>query len=328
MPSLSPRSGAGIELSVTVLSGFSTEHKGEQAMMPLFDMMTNAQNGEAVKAMARQYGLSEDQVEQAMAALMPAFSTGLKRNASNPADVGNFLQALAGGNHARYFEDMQRAFTPQGVEEGNGILGHLFGSKEVSRAVAAQAASATGIGQEILKQMLPVLASMIMGGLFKQSTGQYPSGAGSSGAGNPGGSGNILGDLIGEMMRGGMAAGGQGRSSRGGPADNPFGQILEGMFGGAGRTSQGSATDPAGPYDNPLGQIFKDMMSGGQPAEQASTPQAEETAGTSGSPNRPDNPYDELFGQMFESGREVQQGYQKNVESIFDQFLEGMNRRS
>ena len=61
-------------------------------MMPLYDMM--AQNSEAMKAMARQFGLSEAQVEQAMEALMPAFSTGLKRNASSPMDVGDFLQAV------------------------------------------------------------------------------------------------------------------------------------------------------------------------------------------------------------------------------------------
>ena len=58
------------------------------------------------------------------------------------------------------------------MAEGNGILGHLFGSKDLSRAVASQAAQATGIGQQVLQQMLPVIASMIMGGLFKQSTNQ------------------------------------------------------------------------------------------------------------------------------------------------------------
>mgnify|MGYP002013982366 CR=1 FL=1 len=79
-------------------------------MMPLYDMM--AQNTEAMKAMARQFGLSQAQVDQAMEALMPAFSTGLKRNANNPMDVGNFLQALAGGHHAQYFENMQKAFSP------------------------------------------------------------------------------------------------------------------------------------------------------------------------------------------------------------------------
>ncbi|MDP2733486.1 MAG: DUF937 domain-containing protein, partial [Hoeflea sp.] len=168
-------------------------------MMPLYDMMTNAQNGDAMRAMAKQFGLNESQMDQAMAALMPAFSAGLKRNASNPMDMSNFLTALAGGNHAQYFENMQTAFSPQGREEGNGILGHLFGSKEVSRAVAAQAEAATGIGQEIYKQMLPVLASSIMGGLFKQSTGQMQANA--MGGSNP------IGDLITEMMRQGMGGG-------------------------------------------------------------------------------------------------------------------------
>ncbi len=69
--------------------------------MPLFDMMMNAQNGEAMQTMARQFGLDKEQVEKAMAALMPAFSTGLKRNAANPADLSGCLQALAGGDHAR-----------------------------------------------------------------------------------------------------------------------------------------------------------------------------------------------------------------------------------
>jgi hypothetical protein len=110
-------------------------------MMPLYDMMMNANNGDAMRAMAQQFGLSTSQVEQAMAALMPAFSTGLKRNASNPMDMSNFLSALAGGNHAQYFENMQSAFSPQAMQEGNGILGHLFGSKEVSRAVAAAGGS-------------------------------------------------------------------------------------------------------------------------------------------------------------------------------------------
>ena len=73
-----------------------------------------------------------------------------------------FMSALATGQHAKYFEDAQNAFTPQGVQEGNGILGNLFGSKELSRAVASQAAQATGIGSQVLQQMLPVIASMII----------------------------------------------------------------------------------------------------------------------------------------------------------------------
>lgn len=288
--------------------------------MPLYDMMMNAQNGEAARAMAAQFGLNESQMKQAMAALMPAFSTGLKRNASNPMDMSDFLSALASGRHAEYFDNMQAAFSPQGRQEGEGILGHLFGSKEVSRAVAAQAEAATGIGQEIFKQMLPVVATAIMGGLFKQATGQSDARAqaGAMGA-------NPIGDLITEMMRQGMGGAKASPSPRAQPSDNPLGQILEGMFGGGtGRNQQSGGSNPFG--DNPLGQIFQDMLGGtmgGQQARQAPEPEPEPDRMPSG---RKRNPYDDLFGQMFESGREVQQGYQKNMESIFDQYLQGMNR--
>ena len=292
-------------------------------MMPLYDMMMNAQNGDAMQAMARQFGLNESQMEQAMAALMPAFSTGLKRNASNPMDMSNFLSALASGQHAAYFENMQAAFTPQGREEGNGILGHIFGSKEVSRAVAAQAEAATGIGQEIFKQMLPVLATSIMGGLFKQATGQ----ASGRTQANAAGSSNPIGDLISEMMRQGMGGGQPKPAPKASPMDNPLGQILEGMFGGgAQRPAPQGGGNSFG--DNPLGQIFQDMLGGamgGGAARQAPEPEQQPDPDRMPS-GRKRNPYDDLFGQMFDAGKEVQQGYQKNVESIFDQYLQGMNR--
>ncbi|KGF68595.1 hypothetical protein LL06_15925 [Hoeflea sp. BAL378] len=293
-------------------------------MMPLYDMMMNAQNGDATRAMAAQFGLNEAQMQQAMAALMPAFSTGLKRNAANPADMSDFLTALASGRHAEYFENMQAAFTPQGRQEGNGILGHLFGSKEVSRAVAAQAEAATGIGQEIFKQMLPVIATAVMGGLFKQATGQTgaQAQAGAMGGSNP------IGDLISEMMRQGMGGAQAKPAPQASPMDNPLGQILEGMFGGGkARQPQPGAGTPFG--DNPLGQIFQDMLGGAMGGAQArQAPEPEQQPDPDRMPSgRKRNPYDDLFGKMFESGREVQQGYQKSMESIFDQYLQGMNRR-
>ena len=49
------------------------------------------------------------------------------------------------------------------------ILGHVLGSKEASRQVAAGAAQKTGIDPSVLKQMLPIVAAMVMGGLSRQS---------------------------------------------------------------------------------------------------------------------------------------------------------------
>lgn len=299
-------------------------------MLSLFDMLNNAQNGGAINQMARQFGLSSKQVEDAVAALTPAFSQGLKRNTANPNDLGNFLNALSSGQHAKYFEDATAAFSGQGLEEGNGILGHLFGSKDLSRAVAAQASQATGIGQQVLQQMLPALASMIMGGLFKQSTGQLGSG----------GSSNPLQDILGQMMKQGGFGQGQGQAAQpqqgtpqANPLDNPFGKILEGMFGGGGagqaqtQTQTQSQANPQNPFgDNPLGKIFGEMLGAGQqksaPAQPEAAPEAKQQTNPS---DRPRTPYDDLFGNMLEAGARGRDDYQKGMESIFDQFLQGMD---
>ena len=137
-------------------------------MLSLYDMMMQAQNGKAVDLMARQFGLAQEQAVKAVAALMPAFSEGFKRNAANPYDLAAFMKALTTGEHAKYFEDMSKAFTPQGLAEGNGILGHLLGSKDASRAAANAASEQTGLPAQMMKQMLPVVATMVMGALSKQ----------------------------------------------------------------------------------------------------------------------------------------------------------------
>jgi hypothetical protein len=310
-------------------------------------MLANAQNGHGMEMLARQFNLSQQQAELAVEALLPAFSQGLKRNASDPYGVAGFLNAMASGQHAKYFEDAQKAFAPQGVAEGNGILGHLFGSKDLSRAVASQAAQATGVGTQVLQQMLPVIASMIMGGLFKQSTGQINPGQFQPGqqAAGFGGSGNPLQEIIEQMMRqGGQMGGGQPQQQApqqrqapppeqgqsGDPFDNPFGKVLQDMFGGgAAQQPQRRPEQAQSPYgDNPLGKIFEEMLGGGQARSAPEPePQPQQKSRPRENPSgRPRNPYDDLFGDMFETGAKQRDDYQKSVESIFEQFTKGMDR--
>lgn len=315
-------------------------------MPTLFDMLNNAQDGQGMDLLARQFNLSRQQAELAVEALAPAFSQGLKQNVSDPYGIANFLQALSSGQHARYFEDAQAAFSPQGVTEGNGILGHLFGSKDLSRAVAAQAAQATGIGQNILQQMLPVIASMIMGGLFKQTAGQTqqaqasnnPLGqileqmmrqGGMGGQPQAGGSGGAPDNPLGQILEG-MFGGGAGQRPAGGGGDNPLGQILEGMFGGGAaqrQAPQGGSPAGSNPMDNPFGKMLEEMLGGGarQP-EQSEPEEPQAQRPRTNSSGRPRTPYDDLFGDMFDAGAKTRDEYQKGVESIFDQFTRGMDR--
>ena len=274
-------------------------------MLSLYDMMMQAQNGNAVETMARQFGLAQEQATKAVAALMPAFSEGFKRNANNPYDLAAFMTALTTGEHAKYFEDMSKAFTPQGLAEGNGILGHIFGNKDVSRAIAAQAAQVTGIGQEIYKQMLPAMASTLMGGIFKQSLAPFfPGGAGGMGQANP---------FAGMMQQWAEATGLAKKPEPANPFDNPFTQAAQEFFG----TSQ-KKDAPTNPFtDNPFAKAFQDMMAsmGGQPAA------SEKPSEPDGSPAASLKTF---VNTMFDTGLDMQKDYQRNIESIFETMRNGM----
>lgn len=291
-------------------------------MLPLDEMMLQAQNGAIIDLVARQFDLTRDQTVAALQALMPAFSQGLKRSAATPEGFAPFVQALAGGDHVRYMNDMARAFTGSGTEEGNAILGHLFGSKELSRAVAEYAAHATGIGQETLKRMLPSLATLMMGGLYQQSTGQM---RGSAGRGESA-SANPVADLMEQWTRLFDTAARAPSASAFDPFDNPFARMMREMFAASGAQSgdtrsRGGGADPHA--DNPLFRAFQDMMKAGMtPANADADRQSEPPPEPEPEPEKAGNPYEELFGQMFETTRAMQKDYQKGMESIFDRYLQ------
>lgn len=136
--------------------------------MDILDLIRSAQGGGAVQQLGQQFGLDEGQVSSALSALVPALAAGFQNNASSPQGLGGLLGALSGGQHQRYVDDVGTLEQADTVADGNGILGHIFGSKDVSRQVASQAASQTGIGEGVLKAMLPVVAAMMMGAMSKR----------------------------------------------------------------------------------------------------------------------------------------------------------------
>jgi hypothetical protein len=117
---------------------------------------------------ARQLGIPESMAQMAAGAPLPALTKGLAKNASKPGGLEDLLGALTGGKHAAYVDNPETVTQPEAIEDGNNILGHIFGSKDVSRNVAGQASQKTGIDAGILKQMLPMLAGSTLGTLEKQ----------------------------------------------------------------------------------------------------------------------------------------------------------------
>jgi hypothetical protein len=136
--------------------------------MDLLSMILNAGGGGAVRQLSDNFGLDENQTTSAISNLLPALGLGLARNTKKPGGLESLIGALSSGGHQRYVDDVSSLSGESTVRDGNGILGHILGSKEVSRQVASNASSQTGIGADILKKMLPVVAAMAMGALSKQ----------------------------------------------------------------------------------------------------------------------------------------------------------------
>ena len=222
-----------------------------------------------LSALGRQFGLTPEQTQSAFEALAPVVAAGVRRNTQDDGGFADLIGALAGGNHSRYVEEPDVLTSPQVVDDGNAILGHVFGSKDVSRGVAQQLSASTGIGESILKKMLPIIAAMVMGQIAKKTLGGGSSSGGGGlgdilgqvlGGGSQGGSGGGLADILGQVLGGGQAQQRQAPSGGGGG----LGDILGDLLGGA---QGGRAAQPA-PGGGGLQDILKDMLGGAAAPEQ------------------------------------------------------------
>jgi len=137
--------------------------------MNVLEAILSAQGGGLTHQLGQQLGLDDQQTASALSAIVPALSAGLQRNASSPDGLSALLSALGSGQHTRYVDDPSQLGRAETVMDGNAILGHILGNKDVSRRVASRASAQTGVGEDVLKKMLPLAASMLMGALAKQS---------------------------------------------------------------------------------------------------------------------------------------------------------------
>lgn len=272
-------------------------------MFNLTEIMQAAHSGQAFDNMARQFGLTPQQARSAVEALLPAFSLGLQRQTQNLQMLSSLMAQMSSGQHATAFENPGFAFSPNAAQQGQGLMGIVFGNPEVARQIAAQAAAMSGVNMQILQQMMPFMATMLMGGMNRtMMSGLQAAGLASPGqaaAPNPfAGMANPFGDMFGRIMGG---AGGdtqpepkpQGASAQGNPA-NPFEQMMA---------------------NNPFTAMLAGMM---RAAQGSGTEEKEEPPPPP--PTASDLNY-EAVSQLFQTGREVQDQYLQNLQDIFSKML-------
>jgi hypothetical protein len=181
-----------------------------------------------LKSMAKELGVSEDQAATGAAALAPAILGGFKKQAQSQPEglegLGGLLGQLGGGG----LLDQVLAPQPTDVSQGDNVLGEIFGSKDVSRTVAQNAASQSGLDPEMLKKMLPMVAMLVTGFMAKQQ--------GTGGQGQPSPQQGGLGGLLGGLLGGRGAAPGAGSPGLASMLDlNGDGNVLDDIMKMAGK---------------------------------------------------------------------------------------------
>lgn len=253
--------------------------------MNLFEMMRQAGAGDAFSALARQYGLSEEQIARAVEAFMPAFSAGLKRSTADPLGAAEFMRKLASGDFLRAYDNP--AFAPAaGRSGGDEALSFLFGSPDAAQAIARQAAGFTGLAQDKLQDILPALAAMMFGGFGKQAA-----------AANP-----VFADMMEQFQTGGVG--------RGAAAKGPLDRLEE---------------EQASRERDDMARAQQDMMQAGLAAFQSGAAAWQKAvsdmagvvggagAGKAGESRNP-------FAAMFEPGRQLSEAYQREMEATLQRF--------
>jgi hypothetical protein len=256
----------------------------ECAMFNWFDLMRQSQGGAGFDNMARQFGLRPEQIQLAMAAMLPALAMGFQRSAMNPMATMQLFQLMSGGQYPSFFESATRAFSAQGRRDGEAVLDRLFGSDEVTRQVARQAAQFSGVGTEVLNQLLPLTAAILVGGLFKAMVSQTA----------------MLGSMAEAWQN--AAARQTGYSDPGQAWVDLWSHWMQAMTQGTSSSEPAPSPSPSPSLDSVMATVFGPPS---KPANDSDASKAQDEPAAS-------------WGEIMEKGQEMQRRHLESLQAIFD----------
>src|SRR5258708_19233710 len=101
--------------------------------MNLNDIIQAAQGGQGVNNLANQFGLTPEQTQAAIQAIIPAFSHALQRTAEDPTGLGGILSQLTSGVHQGSFTDPSQTGAAAGVRRR--VLRPIFVSPPITSPI-------------------------------------------------------------------------------------------------------------------------------------------------------------------------------------------------
>jgi hypothetical protein len=174
---------------------------------------------------ASKIGVDEADVNKAVQLLVPVLVGGLHQSAQDP-DHASKIESEAGNHAASGLLDGGVSVDQVDQKDGQQAIAKIFGGNDVAQVATALAGGGAG-NSDLLKQLLPILAPIVLAYVGKQLTQKNaPTPATQASAG-----GGALNEVLGSIL-GGMAGGNKSLGNvLGNALGSKAGDILGGLFG-------------------------------------------------------------------------------------------------
>lgn len=201
-------------------------------MSGLLDLLNSPMGKQLISGVAGQTGQPENKTADVLSMAMPLILGAMKKNVSSPQGAQGLMSALSSKHDGSILDDLGGLFgggvDDSVMNDGAGILGHVFGGKQPQ--VENTLSQKSGVDAGSIASILKVAAPIVMGFLGKQTAQNKVSDAsgmnnllGSMLGGQPqqnqslittlldaDGDGSILDDVAGMVMNSGKKKGGLG----------------------------------------------------------------------------------------------------------------------
>lgn len=159
--------------------------------MNITDLFNGAHSDSILKSISQELNLDESQAKSALGSALPVLLAGLTKNAQTSDGAASLNTALESKHDGSIFDNLSQFQNGAGLssmmQDGQGILGHIFGGKKTD--VEDGISKRSGLNKADTAKFLAILAPLVMGYLGKKKRETNTTG---------GGLGDLLGGILGE----------------------------------------------------------------------------------------------------------------------------------
>lgn len=137
-------------------------------MSSIIDLVSSQLGGDAMDRLGAKLGQDKQATEKGVQSALAVLVGGLSRNAQKDGGEG-LAKALSSGHDGSILDKVGGFIDSDSLKDGQGILGHVLGSR--SDAAAKMVSTSSGISQGQASSLMAMLAPVVMGAIAKSQQG-------------------------------------------------------------------------------------------------------------------------------------------------------------